>query len=275
MKTIVHIKQDAKTQQQLLNTIEGFGRINQEQNTLFVHSSKDIDVSVYTTHDNVEVVGTIPMQLEELAKIAYDLNQAYCAAVGDTVNSWLDLPASAKEGFINGVIAHLNAGPGGLDPEASHKAWVESKVADGWVCGEKKDPEAKTHPALLDYADLPSSQKPKDFIFRQCVQSLSPYLVQPLTDPIEVLRDDSAAGLKTYFAVPYHLPLLQVGEIWRYAGTDQWLIVVEPIHWDFTGYRENNGRPTLYCKCRNVTINTQDEAQDDVPNKLPEQDVLR
>lgn len=254
MKTIVHIKQEAKTQHQLVSTLEAFRRINQEQTTLFVHSSKDVDVAVYTVNDNVEVVGTLPMQLEELAKIVYDLNQAYCAAVGDKLDAWSDLPDTAKDGFISGVIAHLNAGPGGLDPEASHKAWLNAKLADGWSYGQTKDFEKKTHPAMLDYVDLPVSQKPKDFIFRQVIQSLAPYLVQSHTDPIEVLRDGSVENEVGYFAVPYSMPLLQVGEIWRYAGTEQWMIVVEPIHWDFTGYKERNGKPMLSCKCNRVTI---------------------
>ena len=53
-----------------------------------------------------------------------------------------------------------------LDPVASHKAWREFKIKEGWTGGEY-DQEKKTHPNLLGdgWEDLPFSEKVKDFAF--------------------------------------------------------------------------------------------------------------
>ena len=44
----------------------------------------------------------------------------------------------------------------------SHMNWCDHKIADGWSYGPIKDPEGKTHPCLVDYDQLPESQKKKD-----------------------------------------------------------------------------------------------------------------
>jgi hypothetical protein len=54
---------------------------------------------------------------------------------------------------------------GGATPEQQHQAWVDHKVKDGWVYGEVKDPEQKTHPCLVPYPDLPAFQKAKDDLY--------------------------------------------------------------------------------------------------------------
>ena len=57
-------------------------------------------------------------------------------------------------------------------PEASHISWMAQKVAEGWVYGEVKDPEAKTHPCIVQFDQLPKEQQAKDFIFRAVVHAL-------------------------------------------------------------------------------------------------------
>ena len=47
-------------------------------------------------------------------------------------------------------------------PADQHKSWCEFKTADGWVYGETKDFTAKTHPCLVPYEQLPSTQRLKD-----------------------------------------------------------------------------------------------------------------
>ena len=57
-------------------------------------------------------------------------------------------------------------------PDHSHIEWMREKVAAGWVYGEKKDPDAKAHPCIVPYDDLPSDQKAKDYIFRAIVHAM-------------------------------------------------------------------------------------------------------
>jgi hypothetical protein len=61
---------------------------------------------------------------------------------------------------------------GDFGPEASHISWMTQKVADGWKYGEVKDAEAKTHPCIRPFAELPREQQAKDFIFRAVVHAL-------------------------------------------------------------------------------------------------------
>jgi len=50
-------------------------------------------------------------------------------------------------------------------PEESHEKWMETYKKMGWKYGEKRDPEAKTHPDMVPYDELPQKEKDKDEIF--------------------------------------------------------------------------------------------------------------
>jgi hypothetical protein len=47
------------------------------------------------------------------------------------------------------------------------------KIAEGWVYGAVKDPEAKTHPCIMPFDDLPPEQRAKDYIFRGVVRGIA------------------------------------------------------------------------------------------------------
>ena len=57
-------------------------------------------------------------------------------------------------------------------PQASHESWMAQKIAEGWVYGEVKDPERKTHHCIVPFADLPREQQAKDYLFRAVVHAL-------------------------------------------------------------------------------------------------------
>jgi ryanodine receptor 2 len=46
--------------------------------------------------------------------------------------------------------------------EHVHDVWAEGRIKEGWTYGEKRDDDAKKHPCLLPYADLPDSEKEYD-----------------------------------------------------------------------------------------------------------------
>ena len=50
-------------------------------------------------------------------------------------------------------------------PEEAHESWVKAYRKMGWKYGEERDAEAKTHPDLVPYDELPQSEKDKDAIF--------------------------------------------------------------------------------------------------------------
>lgn len=110
------------------------------------------------------------MKTARIAQLAHEVNRAYCAALGDdSQKPWADAPGWQKNSAITGVELHLanpNAGP-----EASHESWMAQKLEEGWVYGEEKDEEAKTHPCLVPFAELPIEQQAKDFLFRGVVHA--------------------------------------------------------------------------------------------------------
>ena len=48
---------------------------------------------------------------------------------------------------------------------------MTQKSKDGWTYGTVKDAEAKTHPCLLPYSELPQEQKIKDQLFISVVMA--------------------------------------------------------------------------------------------------------
>ena len=114
------------------------------------------------------------MTIEEIAEVCHEVNRAYCESLGDNSQlKWKHAPTWAKESAKAGVRLHLNNPH--LTPEDSHNSWLAEKSKNGWVYGEIKDPEKKTHPCFVRYGDLPADQKAKDSIFSQIVKSLSKY----------------------------------------------------------------------------------------------------
>jgi len=105
-----------------------------------------------------------------IARTCHEVNRAYCEAIGDSSQlPWDEAPQWQKDSAIAGVNLHTRGNHG---PAASHDAWAEYKLKDGWVYGEIKDEHLKTHPCLVSFDKLPQHQQAKDYIFRAIVHSL-------------------------------------------------------------------------------------------------------
>lgn len=106
-----------------------------------------------------------------IAAVCHEANRAYCATLGDLSQpAWADAPDWQRESAIKGV---LGIRRGEITrPEQSHESWSAQKVAAGWVYGEVKDAEAKTHPCLVPYAALPPEQQAKDALFFATARAL-------------------------------------------------------------------------------------------------------
>jgi hypothetical protein len=103
-------------------------------------------------------------ELNLIAGLCHTVNQAYCRSTGDhSQPNWDDAPDWQKQSAINGVIFHLE---NSKTPEQSHENWMKEKLVDGWVYGEVKDPEKKTHPCMVPYDQLPLEQRTKDYLFK-------------------------------------------------------------------------------------------------------------
>jgi len=115
------------------------------------------------------------MTTKDIAKVAHELNKAYCESIGDNPQpEWDNAPEWQQSSAVNGVKFHLD-NPDAL-PSASHESWLKQKTEEGWKYGEVKNPDLKEHPCFVPYHELPKEQQAKDFIFRQTVHSLKPFL---------------------------------------------------------------------------------------------------
>ncbi len=107
-----------------------------------------------------------------LAFVAHEVNRAYCEAMGDhSQPPWKDAPEWQRSSAVNGVKLHLGDPDAG--PQASHEAWMAEKVATGWKYGPVKNPEAKEHPCMVPFDQLPREQQAKDYLFRGVVLTLA------------------------------------------------------------------------------------------------------
>lgn len=107
----------------------------------------------------------------EVARIAHEVNRAYCAAIGDSSQpKWDDAPEWQKQSAMAGVKAHIDNPY--LTPEQSHEKWLEHKKAEGWTWGEVKDEQKKEHPCFRPYKELPTEQQVKDYLFRAVVHAM-------------------------------------------------------------------------------------------------------
>ena len=115
------------------------------------------------------------MTLEQVAQVAHEINKSYCESIGDTSQpTWEDAPDWQKTSAIHGVDFHLNNPD--ATPELSHEVWCIEKAAAGWKWGPVKDPIKKEHPCFALYSELPLEHKIKDYLFKQVVTSLKPYI---------------------------------------------------------------------------------------------------
>lgn len=112
--------------------------------------------------------------ITRIARVAHEVNRAYCASLGDfSQRSWESAEQWQRDSAINGVVAILKNPD--MTPEESHESWMAEKVATGWVYGEIKDPELKTHPCMVEYSKLPEAQRAKDHLFGATVKNLAKY----------------------------------------------------------------------------------------------------
>lgn len=111
------------------------------------------------------------MTNEEIARVAHEVNRAYCEALGDTSQPcWEDAPDWQRRSALDGVTAILS-NPNST-PADSHNAWLKEKADSGWKYGPVKDPERKEHPCFAPYEKLPAEQRVKDYLFLGVVRTL-------------------------------------------------------------------------------------------------------
>lgn len=113
------------------------------------------------------------MTIEAIAKVCHETNRAYCEVIGDSSQlPWDQAPDWQRQSAVSGVQFHLDNPAAG--ESGSHDNWMREKLADGWTYGPVKNPEAKQHPCIVPYSELPEAQRLKDSLFVAVVHALKP-----------------------------------------------------------------------------------------------------
>lgn len=111
------------------------------------------------------------LSIEEIARVAHEVNRAYCNSIGDMSQpSWEDAPDWQRQSAITGV--QFTRDNPAAPPSASHDSWLAEKERDGWKFGPVKKPDTKEHPCFVPYDQLPQEQKAKDYLFQGVVRAL-------------------------------------------------------------------------------------------------------
>lgn len=107
----------------------------------------------------------------DIAVVCHQANKAWCMLNGDdSQKDWQDAEQWQRDSAIKGVQFRLNNPDAAHD--AQHNAWMKEKTESGWVYGEVKDAEAKTHPCIVPFSELPEFQQKKDSLFCAIVDAL-------------------------------------------------------------------------------------------------------
>lgn len=144
------------------------------------------------------------MTIEQIAIVAHTINKAYCTALGDnSQQGWNDAPAWQKDSAIKGVQFHLENPDAG--PSASHDSWMKQKLEEGWKYGPVKDAEKKEHHCIVPFDELPKEQQAKDFLFRQIVHSLKPFIEVNATrsEPSDIKQEPIADSEQPSFGMKF------------------------------------------------------------------------
>lgn len=111
---------------------------------------------------------------EQIARVCYEADRAYCMATGDhSLVPWDGAPAWQREGALAGVLKILEDPE--LTPEQTHEAWLAHKKEKGWRHGKAKVPEQLEHPRMVPYVELSLEQQAKVYLMLSIVRGLQGY----------------------------------------------------------------------------------------------------
>lgn len=136
---------------------------------------------------------SMSLSVKQIARVAHEVNRKIQEAIGEAVSpAWDDAPDWQRDSSVDGVEAVLQ-NPN-APASASHENWLRHKEETGWKHGDVKDEEAKTHPLMVPYEDLPVEHQIKDHVFRGVVLALSALPAEELAEAgyVEVAAEPGA-----------------------------------------------------------------------------------
>lgn len=108
---------------------------------------------------------------EAIAVVVHAAIKAWNEAHGDfSLKDWNEAEQWQRDStfqMIDDILLHQQP-----DAEQVHNLWMQKKLADGWVYGEIKSSEKKTHPCLVPFSQLSDFERKKDSLVKAIVSSL-------------------------------------------------------------------------------------------------------
>jgi len=119
---------------------------------------------------------------EKIAELVYEATRMEAEWSNRRIvpEPWQYRDEAFRTQFIN--IVHQYMEKGIPTPEEAHDSWMKKYFEMGWVYGEVRDAEKKTHPDLVPYNELPQDEKDKDAIFLAFVWLGKQILDLPMPD---------------------------------------------------------------------------------------------
>lgn len=108
---------------------------------------------------------------EQVAQVVHEATRAlqYVQADPSPAEPWFTLSDEAQKSAVEGVRRIR----GGVGLAEHHDAWVGYMRARGWRWGPEKDRDRKTHPDLMDWAQMTERQRDKARLFQMVVTALT------------------------------------------------------------------------------------------------------
>lgn len=106
-----------------------------------------------------------------MAKACHEANRVWCQANNDdSQEHWDEAEQWQRDSAIKGVEFRVQNPDAGHD--AQHNSWMKEKTDAGWIYGEAKNADQKTHPCIVPFDQLPEFQRKKDSLFCAIVDAL-------------------------------------------------------------------------------------------------------
>lgn len=109
---------------------------------------------------------------EEIAQVVHEAMRAFKISLGqDAPEDWQHCPQWMRDSSVAAVQYRKD------NPDAPHSAqhdqWMDDKLAHGWTFGEVRDDDAKKHPLLIPYEQLPVIERRKDALVSAVIRALT------------------------------------------------------------------------------------------------------
>ncbi len=111
-------------------------------------------------------------RLEAISATVHAALRSWAAAHGQhDIPPWEEAPDWMRQSTRESV-RHALEHPAS-DARAQHEQWLAQKAREGWRYGLVKDSQAKTHPLMVPYDQLPDWERRKDAIINALARALA------------------------------------------------------------------------------------------------------